>query len=808
MSAKTALRGNLLAGYAAFCLLSLGLAPARAAGDEEVIAIDEAIEVVGSRPREARPIRDSATTIDRVSIERRQAGDLYDVVGESAGVAIDGGPRASGKSISIRGFTDNEDILTRIDGATQNFEKYRYGTSLELDPDLVREVEVLRGASTLVEGGGAIGGVVLAETLSADDLLEPGERYGARLRTGFASNDDARQASVSGFARPLDTLGLLASGTWRDTNELELPEGARLPDSAEALWSTLLKSEVATPLGTFEASHRRGEAERLEPFDASGGAVGLFGTVRRRTEDASTVLRFLSDADAGWIDAGATLGYTVKRVTDAGSSVADGSDRFDYGIWTFDLRNDAAHTLGPVEGSMRLGVQGNRETRKALRTNALGRRVNEAQPPGVKENWGVVAFEQLRWGDFAADGGARFDRYVLDAKATSARLLQAQGRSTRAAYNRLSPAAGFTWTPRQGPLSLFYSYAESFRIPLIDESFTIGALSRCQSFSRYVQRPQAPAVPPPFTATAPVPPGTPASYPTLADFFAALDDFLDAQAAFDAALAAYLDELAAFDAALSGFQDALVAYVENPFAAEYAMCGDDYEPELAFTHEVGAAYEWGDLLAPGDALSARLVYYRIKVEQLFESLYEDALTGGFRQQGHERRRGFEFELGYDAERWFARLALTTLDGEFDLRYYDNNRNTLVAAATTAADRGPQALNSVPADRLLLTVGHRWPSPSLEIGYRLQAVDSRLVVIGTRDGCPAGLFVLPACNEIGEQSGYVLHGAFLRWQPQPRLSLTITAENLANQRYQLTGFGGGLGVEAPGRDVRLGLVYEF
>lgn len=775
-------------------------------------AADETVEVIGSTPVDARAIRDSATTVRREEIERRQPLDLYDAIIDAAGVAIEGGPRSSGKTISIRGFSDNEDVLTRIDGATQNFEKYRYGSSLELEPDLVRQVDILRGAATLTEGAGALGGIVLADTLDARDLLTPGQRFGARTRLAYASNDDGRRVSVSAYGRPLAAMDLLASGVARETNAVELPNRTRLADSDEALWSGLLKAGWHTGSGHWRAIHRRGDAERLEPFDATGGAPGLFGNVRRLTEDVSTVLSYRSDDGPAWLEAAATLGYTDKLVTDLNSRTAGGAalgtDEFAYGIWTLDLRNDFAHRWRQVDGSLRVGVQGNREVRSAIRTNALGRRVNEAQPPGAKESWGAVLFETLRWGDLEINGGARLDRYNVDAKATSARFLQEQGRATEAGFTRLSPGAGVEWTPRQGALSLFYSYAETFRAPLVDEFFTLGALSRCQSFSRHVQRPAVPAVPAPFALQAPPPPGAPASFPTLAAYLAALERYLAAQAAFDATLAAYLSALDRFNLDLAAFGDALIAYQANPAAADYAMCADDYAPELAFNHELGAAYEWGDVWLAGDALRVRLVHYRIKVEQTLESIYEDLRTGEIRQLGQERRRGYEFEVDYDAERWFASLALTTLGGEFDLRYFDNNRNALVAAATTAADRGPQPLNSVPANRLNLTFGHRWPTPALELGYRLQAVDSRLVITGTRDGCPAGLFILPSCNEIGQQSGFVLHGAFVRWQPHRRVSLTLTGDNLTNAEYQLTGFGGGLGITAPGRDIRLGLALEY
>jgi len=817
MKFATSLRRSGLLKWVLCCALCMHVSSSSAAegaaSDEEIV-IDEAVEVTGRTPVSPRPTADSATTISRETIERRQATDLYDVIAESAGVAIDGGPRASGKSISIRGFTDNEDIITRIDGATQNFEKYRYGSSLELDPDLVRQVEVLRGAATIAEGAGALGGIVLAETLRAADLLEPEQRFGARGRGGYTSNDDGKQGSLSAYGRPWDWIDLLASATTRDTQSFERPDGTRMPNSAESIWSGLLKSTLLSDYGAFEAIHRRGDAERLEPFDATGGAPGLFGNVRRHTTDASTVLRYRADDGPDWWHAGLSLGHTAKELIDLPVD-ADGVetgviDDADYDIWTLDLRNDVLHRLGPVSGKLRVGIQGNREARMVLRTNVNGRQINDAQPPGEKIAWGAVLLETLKWGDFEANGGARLDRYDVQAKATSAQFLRAQGLEVEAGFSRLSPAAGLTWTPRQGPFSLFYSYSQAFRAPLVDEYFTLGALSRCQSFSRYVQRPLPPSVPPTsFTETPPTPPGSPASFPTLADYLAALDAFDAAMARYQAALDAFLGALDQYVVDLGTYVDVtLPAHQRNPNASDYAMCGADYKPELSFTHEVGAAYEWTDLLSPADELRARLVHYRMRVEQLLESIYQDSVTGEINQFGVEHRRGYELEIDYAAERWFAQLALSLLEGETDLRYFDNNRNDLVAQNSTSADRGPQPLHSVPADRLNVTMGHRWPAWNLELGYRLQAIDSRLVVTGTKPDCPSGIFVLPACNVIGTQSGYVLHGAFLRWRPSAHVSLGVTGENLGNREYLLTGFAGGLGVIAPGRDVRMSIAVEY
>lgn len=106
------------------------------------------------------------------------------------------------------------------------------------------------------------------------------------------------------------------------------------------------------------------------------------------------------------------------------------------------------------------------------------------------------------------------------------------------------------------------------------------------------------------------------------------------------------------------------------------------------------------------------------------------------------------------------------------------------------------------------LGRRSWSDALELGYRVAAIDAREVTDGFKPGCPAGFFVWPACTLTATQAGYVLQGAYVRWSLGNYLTLRVAAENPANKSYLLTGFGGGAGTLAPGRDVRLNLEFRY
>jgi hemoglobin/transferrin/lactoferrin receptor protein len=759
------------------------------AADEAGSTVLEEVQVRDNRIYD--PVRESpARSMNRVTredIRRNAPKDLYEALQGQPGVTIEGGPRTQGKRIVIRGFSDNEDVLVRVDGATQNFEKYRYGNGVDIDPNLVRQVDVLRGASTLTEGSGAVGGVVKIETIDAADLLQGDERWGVDLRLAYGANDRSQQRVGNFYARPLDWLDVLVSQVTRRGDDFRLPGGETLENSSENATSELYKVEVAGNKGFANLMHRQGTFEGLQPLDATGGGPGVFGNVRRETAEDSNTLEF-EWSPLGWLNLQGNVGHTAKEVIDRASQLAGGGDDFfDYDILSANLRNRSEWSLGPVAGTLNFGLQATREVRDTLRISPTFTGTNLSQPPGSKFSWGGFVEQVFDLHDLRITAAMRTDQYRVQALAESADLLRAQGSPEAITFVRLSPGAGVEYVPGGGNLTLFYDYFEAFRPPLIDEYFTAGAFSRCQRFTRFLPRPQfcfdgrcSNSIRPPLS---------------FAQFLAAGRN----PATFGTYINGYL-------AALAAFQTANEAWPQNPLSQANGTCGADYVPEEARNHEIGASWLGDGLLRTDDHLFAKLTFYRVDVRNTLESIYENAVTGRISQPGIERREGLEFELNYETAGWRLGVTGATVSGFFDLgeEYFTENIDPDALALTTPADRGRQPLFDVPGDTLQVSLTKSLGS-TFEAGYRVRATGERVIVTGLREDCP---FTLPFCNIYGRQAGFVLHSVNATWNPDRHTSVQITVDNLTDVTYQLPGFAGGLGAIAPGRSAVFTLGVRF
>lgn len=756
---------------------------------------------------------DSASLIDIESISKAQAADVFDILRNEAGISVVGGARTSGKSISIRGFSDNEDVLIQIDGISQNFEKYRYGSGIDIDPELLKEIAVFRGGSSVAQGSGYLGGVVKMETKDASDFLSPGQTYGVDLKTGYSTNNDGQVYALTTYAAPVDNLDVLASVTKRQTNDYELPDGTRFAQSDEAQVSGLGKLEFEFRGNLLSASQRYSEDSGREPFDATGGITGVGGAVRRETRESATSLRHTWASEAGLISLDNTLGYIDKTVIDFRDPAAGGgTDTFDYKIWTLNISNTSTFDLGPFSNKVSFGIQGNRETRVVTRENDLFSGFNRAQPSGEKRTWAAYAEGELSWRRWRFHLGVRADQYDIAVKDDLGSILAARGEEDEISFSEVTPNIGldYNW----GPFDLFYRYTEGFRAPLLDEYFSRGDLSRCFNFAEF-ERPPAPMA----VLDLPSAPIAP-SVPVLADFGGDIATYLAALNSYNTSLLpTYLAALAAFpdqlQLAIDQFETATAAdilaqeaFVNNPNGQDNASCGNHYRPEEAVTHETGIAMTLENAFAEDDLLNAKIVYFDTRISNLIESIFQDATTLAVEQPGVEVRKGVEFEVSYNQPSWFVTANLSVLTGYVQFNYFDNNIDPRVSALSAVISNDKVDLFNIPGNHANITVGGRLQKWQLEFGHTLRAIDSRIVSTGNLPGCDGGLFTIPSCLDKSEQSGYVTSNIFASWRPRSSFDIRLTVDNLLNKSFLLSGFGGGLGAEAPGRDIRISFRYRY
>ena len=100
----------------------------------------------------------SVSMVAAETIEAELPQGLNDILKALPSIELFSGPRRLGEEANIRGFSDGR-IVTTLDGARQNFSIGHQGRFV-LEPDLLKQVEVYRGANSALYGSGALGGVI------------------------------------------------------------------------------------------------------------------------------------------------------------------------------------------------------------------------------------------------------------------------------------------------------------------------------------------------------------------------------------------------------------------------------------------------------------------------------------------------------------------------------------------------------------------------------------------------------------------------------------------------------------------------
>jgi hemoglobin/transferrin/lactoferrin receptor protein len=771
------------------CLLTLALCAASAgarsaSGDDDLtgsgadgdtvvlpeVEVRERREVLRPAEIELPPDR-PVTVINAAAIERRQASTIFDVLKDVPGVAADGGPRASGMKFNLRGFSDNEDVLFKIDGAVKGFEKYRFGSGVFIEPELLKALQVERGPS-VTAGSGALGGTVSATTKSAADFLKPGQQFGSEMKYGYNWNSHERMRMLTVYGRPNGYFDLIASISRRDSDDFRLPDGDRLDLTASASESRFVKASVyVTEDLVLELSQTRytGGPERA-PYDATASGAGGFGIVERSIDDSTTnlSLRYLP-ADS-WIALRGTLAYETTELTDvhrirqsricvspsplfpAAFRIDRCHDDWRYAIWTGELFNDMRYSLGELKGTLTVGYQGIRNSRDIQRVtsnsntnvNTYPGGFNEAQPPGDKVSDALVVENAMTLGDFTLTPGARIDRYHVSAQGQTRTNMIAAGQSPDLRFVKVSPALALTWRIPRSDLALTARYNEAFRPPLIDEYFARGGFaSRC---AKTIGNPLAPG----NLVTEPNP----------------LYDPSGVGLPYDPAL---------------------------DLAPANEICGGLYRPQESSNHELTLAWSPLPATATDGRWQARATWYDIHTRHLLQSIAN--VGGRVGQPGRERRKGSELEVSYDGLHWFSTLAWSQIDGRI----------------TDPVAGEDYALYGVPGDTLSVSAGVRGFEGRLEGGLRMRDIGERRASAGTeptRCSRPGTLFI-EGVGRIGTQFGARVFDLFASWRVTPDSVLRLNIDNLTDEVYCLQdGFAGAVGVQAPGRSAKLSLTVRF
>ncbi|WP_199553400.1 TonB-dependent receptor domain-containing protein [Sandaracinobacteroides hominis] len=137
-------------------------------------------------------------------IERFRGSSPADILRGTPGV-MSGEARNSGAlDVNIRGMQGMGRVAVSVDGAENAMSIYQGYQGMSnrtfVDPDLIAGIDITKGSDMASRG---IAGTVSMRTLGADDIVEPGETWGLRVKAGFGTNTSKPVADArGGYAWP------------------------------------------------------------------------------------------------------------------------------------------------------------------------------------------------------------------------------------------------------------------------------------------------------------------------------------------------------------------------------------------------------------------------------------------------------------------------------------------------------------------------------------------------------------------------------------------------------------------------------
>jgi hemoglobin/transferrin/lactoferrin receptor protein len=198
-------------------LLVLAPLSVTAAPDPGFSTLDAVTVTATKREQPVRDVPATVTVIDREQLDALIANDIKDALRYEPGVSVrNQGTRFGLSGFNIRGLEGNR-VLIEVDGIRQPdafaIGDFSNATRDGVDLDLIKRVEIVRGAASSLYGSSAMGGVVSFQTRDAADFLAPGGTFGGEFKLATEGASDSVQVLGVLATRGSVVDGLLALST-------------------------------------------------------------------------------------------------------------------------------------------------------------------------------------------------------------------------------------------------------------------------------------------------------------------------------------------------------------------------------------------------------------------------------------------------------------------------------------------------------------------------------------------------------------------------------------------------------------------
>lgn len=170
--------------------------------------------------------------------------------------------------------------------------------------------------------------------------------------------------------------------------------------------------------------------------------------------------------------------------------------------------------------------------------------------------------------------------------------------------------------------------------------------------------------------------------------------------------------------------------------------------ESSDNFEAGFGVQGYDLLAQGDTVGIKTTAF---VNNITDGIRSNPVTASapyFVNIAGMRLWGLEIEGSYESERMFARIAYTLTRGEYTQSFVGSGSDAATNASNTRS--AGQALDGLPQDKVVMTVGGRLPEQQLEYGAKVTIAANPITYYD---------------NSTGKPDGWAKLDLFANWKPQ-------------------------------------------
>ena len=697
----------------------------------------------------------SISVISREAVERRPSRNARDLLDNVAGVYANRSEAQNpGMSVNVRGLQDQNRVVTMIDGARQNFQRNAHGATQRtyVDTSFIRQVEIEKSATSAVGGAGALGGTVNFRTLIADDLIEPGRRWGTELDAATGSNEYNFHGSAAVAARIGDRFSILGGVSHRDigaydigqNGTIEFWEGTYRDEgllfTGSRTWSGLVKVEAdITDNAHLSVGWLHNQTDSSQGIYREDQGISFKREDQQDIANNTLTASFEWDPESDLFHIDGQLWYThTKNNEQRGARLADRLGEFkhiDYQLATYggSLQNTSRFALGSGYLSVNYGVEAFRDDGETATEEMIDeirgldpsygyRGLNPSGRRDVVSGFINATWEHDDW--LTVSGGLRYDHFNLGG---TTRIFGELTRTREEVEVLVTEPCFSIDHPVLGPIEI--CPPPSIRIEIVygpweqdtasvDVDLSGGALlptvlvavepfDWLQPFVRY-SRSQRP--------------------PTIMEAFAT-----------------------------GGHPGAS----NNEFAPNPRL-----EPERGRTWEIGVNLSGDGVALAQDALRMKVVGFHRKIEdyinlgRLYRPETDFEYSAYVNLDGITRMQGLEVEAGYDAGRFYMGGAFTYLDTDWADSYTFNGESF---------KSKPSVLFVPPEKQFTIDVGVRLFDERLVAGGRAMHTTQAVPAYGYFGGSYA----------TDKYTVYDLYGAFAL---NDRVELRLAANNVTDVAY--------------------------